>query len=472
MIFNFIDPEKVEELDYRYGSRLMWVTHLKEIGIDVEPTTDYANYFSKSKNGSYRFVPMAVANDIMSKYPTVYCEGLGLLVYEDGVYKSGKEMFLRQKIQELLGFEANNQRVAEVIGQIERWKVLKVDAFNLTPLLNVKNGLLNVDTGELIEHSPMILTTIQLPIEYDPNAQCPNIKKFINEVVPADTVPILEEWFGYCLFSSTKYEKALMLTGTGANGKSVLMNLFQCFIGKENICHHDIQDFEKNRFATASLFGKLANTSADLPASALKDTGIFKKIVTGDDLQAENKGQKSFTFKPYSRLMFSANELPTSSDLSEGFFRRWIIINFPFSFIGKNADPNLLEKLVTVEELSGLLNVALQGIKRLRSQGGFTTNQDTKNALNEYKRANDKVIQFLEEECVFLENARISKMSVYRAYSEWCKLSGYKPLGLQKFYKSLHLKGFKSDTVRANGKRAFSGIALRIDSEFNYFNKW
>ena len=78
-----------------------------------------------------QFVPMAVAKDIMSQYPTVYCEGLRLLlVYEDGVYKAGKEMFLRQKVQELLGYEANNQRVAEVIGQIERWRVLKVDAFN------------------------------------------------------------------------------------------------------------------------------------------------------------------------------------------------------------------------------------------------------------------------------------------------------------------------------------------------------
>lgn len=471
MLNNFIDPEKTEELDYRYG-RLKWVTHLKEIGIDVEPTTDYRNYFSKTKNGSYKFVPLAVAKDIMSKFPTVYCEGLGLLVYENGVYKQGKEMYLKQKIQELLGFEANNQRVAEVMGQIERSKVEKLDAFNLTPLLNVKNGLLDIATGELLDHSPKILTTIQLPIEHNPAADCPNIKKFFNEVVRSDTVPILEEWFGYCLFPSTEYEKAIMKLGTGANGKSVLINLFECFIGEENICHHDLQDFDKNRFATASLFGKLANTSADLPASALKDTGIFKKLVTGDYLQAENKGEKSFTFKPFARLMYSANELPISYDLSDGFFRRWIIINFPFSFIGENADPNLIKKITTSEELSGLLNLALQGRKRLVSQGGFTTNNDTKNALNEYKRANDKVLQFIEEECVISVTAKVSKTELYRAYNEWCKLSGYKALGQHKFYQSLQLKGFRSDTVRVEGKRAFSGIGISIQSEFNSFRKW
>ncbi|WP_394513105.1 DNA primase family protein [Priestia aryabhattai] len=472
MLLNFIDEDKAEELDYLFGGRLEWVTHLKEVlGIDIEPTTEYGRYFSKGRNNSYKFVPLAVANDIMSKHPTIYCEGSGFFIYENGVYRQGREMFLHQKIQELLGFEATNQRVLEVIGQIKRSKVLSEDVFNKVPLLNLKNGSLDVASGEFYPHSPTNYTTIQLPIMYDPNADCPNIKKFINEIVAADTVPILEEWFAYCMFPTTKYEKAIMLTGTGANGKSVLMNLFKYFIGKENLSHNDLQDFER-RFTTANLYGKLANTSADLPSCALKDTGIFKKIVAGDDLQAEYKGLNSFTFTPYARLMFSANELPASADLSEGFFRRWIIINFPNIFSGQNADPNLLEKLTTSQELSGLLNLALQAWDRLNKQGGFTTNADTKKTLNDYKRANDKVLQFIEEECVISETAKVSKSGLYRAYNEWCKLSGYKALGQHKFYQSLQLKGFKSDTVRVDGKRAFSGIGFSIQSEFSAFRKW
>jgi putative DNA primase/helicase len=470
LILTFIDHEKAEELDYKFGGRLPWVQHFKEeYGIDVRPTTDYSCYFAKGRNGTYKLLPYAVALDILRDLPTVYCEGLGLLVYQDGVYYSGKEMLLQQKIQEFLNFEATNNRVSEVIGHITRKKVLPPEAFNKVELLNVKNGLLNIETGELYDHTPDIYTTIQIPVIYDPDAECPHINKFFRDIVVDDTVPILEEWFGYCMFPNTSFGKSVMLTGGGGNGKSVLIKLFNRFIGNYNVAHNDLQDFEKNRFATANLFGKLANTSADLPANALKDTGVFKKIVTGDELQAEYKGKDSFKFVPFAKLMFSANELPTSTDVTDGFFRRWIIINFPYTFKGKDADPNLIDKLTTQEELSGLLNLSLKAYKHLRKQGHFSENVDTINALNEYKRANDKVIQFIEEECVKNDQAKVQKRKLYLAYQDWCHLSGYKALGQHKFYKSIELKGFCPNKARVNGQRAFSGIGISMQSDYRIF---
>jgi putative DNA primase/helicase len=459
---------EIRELIQHYGTEAVQEM-FSHLGLDLETKlTTAERYFVKGQKGGEVFQPPILSNEILEEIPILHTDA-GHFFFENGVYKRKSETYLRKIAREKLEEKATVQRIRETVANITDLQHIDSDEFNpFQPnLLNVKNGLLNIETGELLPHIPTYKTTIQLPINYDPNANCLRIKKFFSEIVPKDTIPLLEEWFAYCMFPTAKYQKAMMLTGAGANGKSKLIDLFNCFIGKDNISNTDLQTFEK-QFATSDIYGKLANTSADLPASALKDTGIFKKIATGDDIRAEYKGRDAFSFKPFARLMFSANELPQSKDITEGFYRRWLIIHFPNKFEGKNADPNLLDKLTTETELSGLLNLCLEAWKRLEQQGGFSENESTKESLDQYRLMNDKVAQFINEECVVLETAKVKRTNLYDAYREWCYDSNYKPLGRNKFYQQITQKGFTEHKI---SERYFMGVGIKLDSDYSPFHK-
>jgi P4 family phage/plasmid primase-like protien len=157
----------------------------------------------------------------------------------------------------------------------------------------------------------------------------------------------------------SKYQKALLCVGKGANGKSTFLLLFEHFLGKENTGHVSLQVIMSNRFATACLYGKLANIFADLKNDKLANTGLFKMLVSGDPMKSEKKHCQPFDFENYAKLFFSANEIPQSEDTSYAYFRRWIIFFFESVFEGDNNDPNLIDRLTTETEMSGLLKLAL-----------------------------------------------------------------------------------------------------------------
>lgn len=144
-----------------------------------------------------------------------------------------------------------------------------------------------------------------------------------------------------------------MLLGPGDNGKSVFFYVEGSLLGTENIATRSLQDIDRDRSAKADLFGKFANIHADIPSTSLKTTGTFKMLTGGDRINAERKYQQPFTFVNYAKLHFSANELP------------YRFIDNPQSEGEKKRDPHLLKKLTTDEGLSGVLNVALDGLDRL-----------------------------------------------------------------------------------------------------------
>jgi len=236
------------------------------------------------------------------------------------------------------------------------------------------------------------------------------------------------EFFGYALVPDTRFEKALMLTGSGANGKSRTIMLLAALVGQANVSNVALQALEDHRFALAQLEGKLVNASADLPSMALQSTDTFKKLVTGDGIQAEHKFQSPFTLFNKARLVFSANRVPRSWDTSNAFFRRWLIIPFPNTFEGDRNDTDLLSKLTTPQELSGLLNLALEGLRRLMERRRFDPPASAKNALAEYRLSSDPILAFLNECCTTepeegqrFARLLVGKTALYNAYVRFCE---------------------------------------------------
>ena len=163
-----------------------------------------------------------------------------------------------------------------------------------------------------------------------------------------------------------------MFVGSGANGKSTLLELLETFIGKQNASHVTLQALCDHRFAAAELCLKLINTCADIPHKNLFKTGTFKELTGGDMIQAERKFKSFFYFRNYAKLLFSCNAVPESTDDSLAWFRRWIIIECPNQFTGDKEKPRIIDSLTTPQELSGTLNWALEGLTRLLNKKRFT----------------------------------------------------------------------------------------------------
>lgn len=429
-------------------------------------TTDITKYFKNDK-----FIPPLMGSDLVDELP-MFTDNTGLSIYDNGVYQANGEKRLNQIIQFRLGEMSRRTIKAEIIDFIMT-KTYVGESINEIDdgLINVKNGLLNWRTGELLPHDPKRFSRIQIPVEYKPNAKCPNVEKFLTGTLAPDTVPTMLEFFGYSLVTHVRYKKSVMLTGTGNNGKSIFLLLYTALIGEKNKTNISLQDLEHNRFALANLYGKLANIYADIPATRLDSSDKFKMIVAGDEIQAEYKGQDMFNFKPYAKMVFSANEKPSSNDVSAAFFQRWFIVPFENEFKGKSADKNLLSKITTPDELSGLLNLAIEGLRRLEEQGSFSHSETIAKAVEEYQKEADPLEQFIEE-CLNVfdddEDMTVQARELYLTFVSWSKENGQRESTIMSNTKFGKRMGSKFKKVARNGVLRY--LKLGIKYEYSRFN--
>ena len=452
-VTEFYDPVKNSNLNQAQG----FTTQEVNLFQPKKTKEDFCRFFKKDT-----FIPKLLADDILSENRFINVKGL-LYRYHNGVYIDDGEQFIEAESQMKLGNESRQNRIGETIYYIKVDSYTEPELVNPTDkghLINVQNGLYDWIEGKLLPHTFEYLSTIRIPIEYNPEATCPTVDYFLNSTLPADCVPIAEELFGYALISYVRFEKAFMFTGTGANGKSTFLTLLEKFVGSGNVSKVPLQDLDEHRFKRAELFGKLLNLFADLDARDLQSSMYFKTIVSGDAIDAERKFQDPFFFRPFARLAFSANEVPLSPDNSYAYFRRWCIIPFPKRFEGKDADKSLADKLTEPAELSGLFNRALNGLHRLFSNEGFTESETIKVSLNDYKKQNDTVAAFVNDCCVFDSNSQIERGELYTAYDTYCKAEGYQALNRHTCYRKF--RAYSQVAEKGNGKkRFFTGIAQK-----------
>ena len=376
------------------------------------------------EDGRFKFVPQEVAAAIASKHKfATHRFSHVIYVYGDGSYTFDGEELIREEVRTLLGDEAKEGRVNEVVAHIRETTYTQPEKFNPPlNLINVKNATLNIETQEATPHSPDVIFLNELPVNYDPAAGCPKIIKFLSEVISEDDIAVIQEIVGYCLLRDYRFAKAVMLLGEGSNGKSTLLNLITALLGEKNVATPSLQDLIYNSFAKGSLFGKLANIHADIPSTRLKHTGIFKMLTGQDIIWADVKHLKAFEFKNHAKLIYSANELPQTDDTSEAFWRRWIVIDFPNTFPDDDpkTDPTILDKLITPEELSGFLNWALEGLRRLLSQNKFTTTKTREQVEREWIARTDSLRAFIAEQVTFNPDYFVTKDGLFEAYCDFC----------------------------------------------------
>ena len=381
----------------------------------------------------------SLAKELVAAHHFAQAPGKELFIYRDGVYKRGAEEVINTTIRDILQdwnklklWNAElGKDVAEYI-RVSHTPWLWDHPENhpeLLDLLVLKNGVFNLKTKEFGPHSHEYLTPIQIPVDWDDSATCPAWERFIGQTLPADCQPLVWEIAALLLTPDVSLQKAILFIGPGGNGKSVLIDGLTKLIGRENTANKTLHQLEDDKFATADLLGKLANICADLPSQHLKSFNMFKAIVGGDAIDAQRKHKPAFTFRPYARLLFSANSFPKSSDATDGFYRRWVILPFTKSFEGSAERRNKREldaELQTPAEMSGLLRYALHHLIGLRKRG-FSKSATAGEALDEFREATDPLTGWLNRRTQRGEGAIDCKELVFKFNAEVSRLHDIEP---------------------------------------------
>lgn len=320
-------------------------------------------------------------------------------------------------------------------------------------LINLQNGTMEFANGGWVlrEFRPEDFLTYQLPFSHDKDAVCPRFDKYLLEVLTDESSRmILQEFSGY-IFTNLNLEKLLMLTGSGANGKSVFFNIISALIGKQNILNYSIGLFS-HEYNRAKLTNVLLNYSSEKGTELNPDT--LKALVSGEPLQAREPYGKSFTLVNKVRFIVNANELPKETEHTEAYFRRYLIVPFDITIPEDKRDIGLADKIIN-EELSGVFNWLLVGLERIIHQQKFTTSAKSEKALNDFRRQSDSVAQFAEDYYYKKsENNKESLTELYQKYKISCVEDGYRPVGKNRFSGRLEKLGFEKTRLN-NGAIAF-----------------
>jgi putative DNA primase/helicase len=225
-----------------------------------------------------------------------------------------------------------------------------------------------------------------------------------------------------------------MLLGSGSNGKSTFLAVLRRLLGRRNVSSVPLQAFGESRFAAAEVYGKLANVCGDLDSRALRRSDLFKTLTGGTDaMMAERKYEHPFTYVPFAVMLFSANVAPASSDQSDAYFDRWVVLPFGRRFAGADVDPHLLDKLTAREELEGLLVQAVSGLMDLMERGRFDLPPSVLAANEEYRSKIDTVATFVDEACELGLQYTVTRQVLYEGYREWCRRNGRMPTAQTEF---------------------------------------
>lgn len=382
-----------------------------------------------------------------------------LHLYRDGIYVSGLSEIESEMIKHIP--QLNRAKRTEVLAYLDimiRDSVKAEDA----NLIAFENGLYDIVDDSFIEFTPEHIITNKIRWKYNPDAYSELADKTLNKISCNDPQirALLEEAIGYCFYRRNELGKAFILTGDKSNGKSTFLSMVQCLLGDENIASLDLKELG-DRFKTAELFGKLANVGDDIGDEFIANAAIFKKLVTGDRVSAERKGQNPFEFNNYSKFLFSANNIPRIKDKTGAVQRRLIIIPFDATFSASDPDfnPYIKHLLKTEEVMQYLINLGIQGLKRVLLNRAFTSSTKVQKELDEYEEQNNPILGFFrecEDEEFPIENEPTNK--VYKRYQEYCLANSLQPMSNIEFSKQVNrILGFKvvNKTIKNKKYRIF-----------------
>lgn len=364
-----------------------------------------------------------------------------LFIYDEGVYRSDP-----------LKMEAIMQTAMPTLRDAQRKEVMKTmritaPSRHMAPAnyIAFKNGILNLQNNELMAFTPDLVITNQIPWNYDVNAQSELLDQVLDNLSCGDPEirKLLEQCAGYCLYRRNEMSKAFILTGEGANGKSTYLDMIKAMLGQENISALDLYELG-DRFSTAMMFGKLANIGDDIGDEFLRgdQVAIFKKIVSGNEIKAEQKGETPFNFEPYCKLLFSANQIPRMKDKSGAVKRRLVIIPFKAVFKKGRDGFNSMIKYDLCQQgpIEALIRIGIEGLYDVLESQDFAKSEQVEKQLEEYELENNPIIGFLDSADIDADILHEPTNEVYQSYNLYCSENNFQSMSSIAFSKQLCMR--------------------------------
>lgn len=374
-------------------------------------------------------------------------------IYKDGFYSIRGDLILEQHIKKIFTedyWTVHNKN--EIMEYIKGENM--VDRDEVQPpkhLINVNNGIYNLNTDKLMPHDPKHLFLYKIPINYNPKAKMPKIDKYFESTLKQEYIKFSQEIFGYCLFLSYPIHGIVYLFGKGGNGKGVWIHLLASMLGKENISNKEIGNLMVNHFASSSLYGKLANLCGEMSNTVMHNTDMLKRLSAGDRIDAEFKFRDPFSFPNKAKIITACNEIPECKDTSDGWIQRQFIVPFMETFRRTPRDnTKLKEQLVAdKDEMEGLLLWSIQGLKRLLRNEQFSYKDQEKR----YMIFQDSIQYFLDEYYIGATlNDYIECTKLQEAYRKMCDKKSIPPSSETLFGLKMKRNGYPRDRIKKNNR--------------------
>ncbi len=436
--------------------------------------------------------------EVFAKHPYIKKNGSGIFYqYTDGYYKlltqhDIRKIVLDSMYEDMMWGYRTISFVDTKIMCLRAIVPLAIETV-IPNVINVQNGLLNMDTLELKAHTPDHVSFYQISVDYDKDAKCPTWDKCMDDWMAGDESEekklLLQNYVGYILSNTMKYHSSLFIVGDGINGKSTFADTVAMLVGEQATSHVSLTDLHKD-FGLAEIFGKKLNVVEEIAGNKIFDSDIMKKVFSGEPVQANIKHQPMFQFLPQCKFIFSVNEVPKVNDTSMGTERRMITVQFGNDFKGVKEDTGLRYKGGKLwNELAGILNWAIEGYKILEQNKGFIKTREHTATMQSYREENSSVDGFLAE-CFYeeidselIEKTEYTIDTLYKVYVEYTKTDGRiakKKQTLTKELKALakRTKKFEfverqhgRDTARIRGLKMYDEYESMIGNTFDTFTR-
>lgn len=381
-----------------------------------------------------------------SKWPTISEKEIMNELFDELVYAKGDE-----NVKPNYPLLKNITELAKVLTDIpeNQW-----DAdFNLLPC---KNGVLRLDTRELLPPDPSYHFTSRLEIEYDPLAKCPNFINTLESTIPNEK-DFIQDFFGYCLTAETKHEIALVFVGPPGCGKSTILSGLSNVLGPR-AGYLGISDFEKSNYSVPLIIGKTALISTEQPVGHFYRSDLINKLISGETIRVERKYEPPFFYKPIAKFIWAVNEYPKVLNAKEnGLSRRLKLIKFPY-LEEKFRNVDLKDQIKN--ESAGILNFALDGKDNLTSNGRFIFPPSVVYTNNQFIESNDQMAKFIIEKCNKGAGLQIQSNKFNEAYSIWCNEKGFSQKSSVAVSDELMKLGFSKHS--SNGRIFWIGLDLKV----------
>jgi P4 family phage/plasmid primase-like protien len=399
-----------------------------------------------------------------------------------GHYEVSGDVVLKSDLAQAFKSLANRTRVGEVLAKVQALSYCDEELLEKTippNLIPLENGVYDLVSKQLLQHSPEYFFTYKHPVVYDATALCPIVHKFLSEIVATvHDKEILFDIGALCLYRSRVTRKFFIFTGGGHNGKSKSLALYRAVLGKNRVVSMTPQALAEDVFAPAQLYDKHANLGADIPGGVLKDTAIVKNATGGDAINVQRKGVDRVDREVYCEFVWASNTPPILTEDTNAIWDRVVTIKFPYIFVEKPTLPfeklsvsNIEEQITAPGELSGFLNELLKRLPSLLERRDLSVEVKPADVRREYRIISDTPSVFVEECCAEVQyepsdghipaDGYVAAADAYKAYKSWCKDNHSTPVSANRFGRAMEYLGYERG--KDNQQRSYRGLKIKND---------